>query len=58
MTLNLQLSQEEEIALRKKAEAAGMDINAYALRLLRSNANRPSLDEVLAPARTNLPKAV
>lgn len=53
MTINLKLSHEEEIALRRKARAAGIDVAAYALRVLRSNAKRPTLDEVLAPVRAN-----
>ena len=51
MTINLQLDQDEELALRKKAQAAGIDVTAYALRVLRSEAHRPSLDEILAPVR-------
>jgi ribosomal protein L12E/L44/L45/RPP1/RPP2 len=52
MTLNLQLNQDEELALRKKAEAAGVDVNDFALHVLRSAVKRPSLDEILAPLRT------
>jgi ribosomal protein L12E/L44/L45/RPP1/RPP2 len=51
MTISLQLDQVEEMALRKKAQAAGVDVSAYALQVLRSAANRPSLEEILAPVR-------
>ena len=51
MTINLHLEHEEEIALRKKAAAAGLALDVYALRVLRSDARRPSLDEALAPLR-------
>jgi ribosomal protein L12E/L44/L45/RPP1/RPP2 len=51
MTIRVQLNADEEIALKKKAQAAGIDVAAYALRVLRSEANRPSLDELLAPVR-------
>jgi hypothetical protein len=53
MTIRVQLNADEEIALKKKAQAAGIDVAAYALRVLRSEAKRPSLDELLAPVRTN-----
>ena len=52
MTIRVQLNADEEIALKKKAEAAGIDVVAYAQRVLRSEAKRPSLDELLAPVRT------
>ena len=51
MTLTLQLDPDEELALQKKAMAAGIDIPAYAMQLIRSDANRLSLDEILAPVR-------
>jgi len=51
MTLNLKLDPAEEHALAKKAQAVGMDVAAYALRVLRCDAKRPSLDEILAPVR-------
>ncbi len=51
MTIRVQLNADEEIALKKKAQAAGIDVAAYALRVLRSEAKRPSLDELLATMR-------
>jgi hypothetical protein len=57
MTLNIQLSPDEERALRKKAEEAGVDLNTFAHRILRSKANRPSLDQVLAPVRARFKKS-
>lgn len=41
MTIQIQLTDQEELALRKKAEAAGQDLAAYAASMLKREARRP-----------------
>jgi hypothetical protein len=51
VVLSLSISPEAEASLKAKADAAGLDIAAYASRTLERVAARPSLDEVLKPLR-------
>jgi hypothetical protein len=51
MTITIDLSSEVENALLEKASANGKDIQNYIEDLLRKQALRPTLDELLAPVR-------
>ncbi len=51
MTLTLQLNADTEDRLRRQAEVAGLEVAAYATRLLAQTVARPSIDELLAPLR-------
>lgn len=51
MTLTLNLPDEEQELLARKAQAAGMSVQEYAERIVRAAAVRPPIDEVLRPVR-------
>lgn len=51
MTITIDLPSEVETALQEKASADGKDIQNYIEELLKKQALRPSLDEILAPVR-------
>jgi hypothetical protein len=51
MALNLVIPPETEARLAEKARSFGIDTATYAIRILRSAAAEPTLDEVLAPVR-------
>ena len=51
MTLTLNLPDEEQELLARKAQAAGMTLQAYAERIVRSAAVRPPINEILRPIR-------
>jgi hypothetical protein len=51
MTITIDLPSEVENALLEKASANGKDIQNYIEDLLRKQALRPTLDELLAPVR-------
>lgn len=51
MTINISLTPEAENKLRQRAAVLGRDIVAVASDLLEQAIARPSLDELLAPAR-------
>jgi hypothetical protein len=50
--LTLALSRDTEARLRQQAESAGKDLASYASELLERAATRTSLEEVLAPLRS------
>jgi len=41
MTIRVQLSEQEELALRRKAEVAGQNLQSYAADMLKRDAHRP-----------------
>jgi len=51
MTITIDLPSEVETALLEKASANGKNIQNYIEDLLRKQALRPTLDELLAPVR-------
>jgi hypothetical protein len=51
MTLTLNLPDEDERRLSEKAKAAGIDLQTYVERIVRTAANRPPIDEILRPVR-------
>ena len=53
MTITIDLPSEVETALQKKAAADGKNIQTYILETLKTQALKPSLDEILAPIRKN-----
>ena len=52
MVLTIPISPETEAKLKMKAAAAGVDLTTFAARTLERVASRPSLEEVLAPLRS------
>lgn len=54
MSLEISLSPDAETRLKQRASAAGKDPSAYAAELIEQVVNRPSLDEILAPFRTQV----
>ena len=57
MVLSLSISQEAEEKLEARARAAGVDIATYAAKALERVATRPTLDEVLAPLRSEFERS-
>ena len=51
MTVSIYLSPQTEARLRRQAQAAGKEIDAYVTQLIEQAAARPALDELLAPLR-------
>lgn len=51
MTITIDLPSEVETALRKKALADGKDFQIFILETLKTQALKPSLEEILAPVR-------
>ena len=51
MTINISLTPEAESKLRQRAAVLGQDLVTVASDLLEQAITRPSLDELLAPAR-------
>jgi len=51
MTLSISLTPEAETKLRQRAARLGQDLSAVASGLLEEAVRRPSVDELLAPAR-------
>jgi hypothetical protein len=51
MTINISLTPEAETKLRQRAATLGKDFGAVASDLLEQAITRPSVDELLAPAR-------
>jgi hypothetical protein len=51
MSVTIEIDPKTEARLRRQAEAAGTDFNAYISRLVEDAASRRSLDEILAPLR-------
>jgi len=51
MPLTIDIPQLIEARLTAKAKAAGVDLTAYARRVLQADALLPSLDTILAPVR-------
>jgi hypothetical protein len=51
MTVTIQLPLEDEARLAIKAKEAGVDLPTYVERVLKIEAMRPPLDEVLKPVR-------
>ncbi len=51
MTITIDLPTDIETALRKKALADGKDFQIFILDTLKTQALKPSLDEILAPVR-------
>ena len=51
MTINISLTPEAETKLRQRAAVLGKDLGTVASDLLEQAITRPSLDELLAPAR-------
>ena len=49
MTLTLNLPDEDERRLARKAKAAGVDVKAYVECIVRAAASRPPIDEILRP---------
>ena len=54
MSLEISLSPDAETKLKERASAAGKDPSAYASELIEQVVKRPSLDEMLAPFRTQV----
>lgn len=52
--LEISLPPETEETLRKRAEANGEDVALFAARLLQDALNAPSVDELLAPFRSQV----
>lgn len=57
MTLNIQVSQKAEVALRQRAAAAGQPIDKYVSDLVEQVASRPSLEELLAPVQEDFARS-
>lgn len=51
MTVSIYLSPQTVARLRRQAQAAGKEIDAYVTQLVEQAAARPALDELLAPLR-------
>ena len=51
MSITIDLPTEVETALREKATADGKDFQIYIVETLKTQALKPSLDEILAPFR-------
>ena len=51
MTINISLTPEAETRLRQRAAILGKDLGTVASDLLEQAITRPSVDELLAPAR-------
>ena len=51
MTINISLTPEAESKLRQRAAILGKDVGTVASDLLQEAVARPSVDELLAPAR-------
>jgi hypothetical protein len=51
MTISISLTPEAEIKLRQRAARLGQDLSIVASDLLEEAVRRPSVDELLAPAR-------
>ena len=51
MTISISLTPETEAKLRQRAAALGKDIDAVVADLLEEAVTRPSVDELLGPAR-------
>jgi hypothetical protein len=51
MSLTIQLPIEDEACLAMKAKNAGVDLPTYVERILKAEASRPLVDEVLKPVR-------
>ena len=51
MTLTVDLADTEAQRLAEKARAAGIDVQTYIQRIVRTAATAPPLDEVLCPVR-------
>jgi pantoate kinase len=51
MTINISLTPEAETKLRQRAASLGQDLSIVASDLLEEAVRRPSVDELLAPAR-------
>jgi len=51
MTLSISLTPEAETKLRRRAARLGQDLSVVASDLLEKAVRRPSVDELLAPAR-------
>ena len=54
MTLSVSLSAQAEAKLKERAATAGKDPAAYASELLEDAVTRPTIDELLAPARRQI----
>jgi hypothetical protein len=57
MVLSLPISADAGAKLTAKAAAAGLDVVTYAARPLKRIASRPTLDEVLAPLRSEFERS-
>lgn len=55
--LQIPLSPDTEETLRDRAKANGQDVSSYAARLLQEALSTPSVDELLAPFRTQVEKS-
>jgi len=55
MTLTLELPDEEQQMLSRKAAAAGLNVQDYVARIVRVAAARPPIEEVLRPIRERIP---
>jgi hypothetical protein len=51
MVLSVSVNPETEARLRELAEAAGVDVSSYVVRMITEGAAKRSLDEELAPLR-------
>jgi hypothetical protein len=54
MTLHISISAEAEAQLKARAEAVGMDPEAYATRMLERLLAKLAIDELLAPLRAEV----
>ena len=57
MQLTVPISPEAEAKLIAKAAAAGVDVATFAARALERVASRPTLEEVLAPLRSEFERS-
>jgi hypothetical protein len=57
MVLSLSISPETEAKLKAKAAVAGVDLATYAAKTLERLAERPSIDDVLAPLRAEFERS-
>lgn len=55
--MTIDLPVEVKAALQRKAEATGKDVRVFVQDMIKKQALRPSLDEVLAPVRQEFEKS-
>jgi pyruvate/oxaloacetate carboxyltransferase len=57
MTLTIPISPEAEAKLIAKAAAAGVDVTTFAAQTLERAASKPTLEEILAPLRSEFERS-